>query len=274
MSAAADFLELHHGASPLLLPNVWDVGSTRLMESLGFTAVGTTSSGFAASRGQLDGRVGRELVLEHLALIAAAAGVPVNADLENGFADDPAGVAETVSLAAETGVAAVSIEDFSGDSTNPIYELRLAAERISAAAEAASSHGILLVGRAENFLHGRQNLSDTIARLQAYQEAGADVLYAPGLSRLPDITAVVTSVDRPVNVLAVASCPPVAELAKVGVARVSVGGAFAFAALGAVSSAAREFLDDGTYSYLAQTGHGKAAATRAFDPNPSASKTQ
>jgi 2-methylisocitrate lyase-like PEP mutase family enzyme len=201
-----------------------------------------------------------------IAASVAATELPVNADLENGFAADPAGVADTVRLALEAGLAGCSVEDFCGREDAPIYELGPAAERVAAAAEAA--HGgparLVLTARAENHLHGRQDLVDTIRRLQAYQEAGADVLYAPGLTKLEDIRSVVESVDLPVNVLALASTLTVAELASVGVARISVGGAFAFAALGAVVEAANELRNQGTYSYWQRAKIGAQAARAAF----------
>jgi 2-methylisocitrate lyase-like PEP mutase family enzyme len=263
---AEHFLSLHRERAPLLLPNAWDTGSARLLAALGFEALATTSSGFAATLGRLDGSVTRDEALGHARVIADAAGVPVSADLENGFADDPADVAETVRLAAGTGLAGCSIEDFTGRDADPIYDLALATERVRAAAEAA--HGgtgrLVLTARAENYLHGRPDLADTIARLQAYQEAGADVLYAPGLSRLEDIRQVVTSVDRPVNVLAVAGAPGVRELAGAGVSRVSVGGSFAFAAFGALDEAARELRDHGTYGFLAAARAGREAIQPAF----------
>jgi 2-methylisocitrate lyase-like PEP mutase family enzyme len=263
---AEHFLSLHRRPSPLLMPNAWDVGSARLLAALGFEALATTSSGFAATLGRLDGTVTRDEALGHARVMTAAAGVPVSADLENGFADEPAGVAETVRLAAATGLAGCSVEDFTGRDGDPIYGLALAAERVTAAAEAA--HGgpgrLVLTARAENYLHGRPDLADTIARLQAYQAAGADVLYAPGLSRLEDIRQVVTSVDRPVNVLAVPGTPDVRELAGVGVSRVSVGGSFAFAALGAVADAATELRDRGTYGFLAAARTGRQAIQPAF----------
>jgi 2-methylisocitrate lyase-like PEP mutase family enzyme len=182
---ARRFLALHERGEPLLLANAWDVGSARLLASLGFDALATTSSGFAATLGRVDGQVSREEALEHCASIVAASELPVSADLENGFADDPGGVAVSVRLALETGLAGCSIEDFSGRDDAPIYELGLAAERVGAAAEAA--HGgpvhLVLTARAENHLHGRRDLADTIARLQAYERAGADVLFAPGVRR-------------------------------------------------------------------------------------------
>ena len=264
---AERFLELHHGPGPLLIPNPWDAGSARLLEWLGFAALATTSSGFAATLGRLDGSVTREEALAHAAAISAATAVPVSADLENGFADSPEGVAETVRLAAATGLAGCSVEDATGRDDEPVYDPALATERVAAAAEAAAGPArLVLTARAENYLYGRPDLADTIARLQAYQEAGADVLYAPGLTSLADVREVVRSVDRPVNVLALGGGPTVAELAEAGVSRISVGGAFAYAALGALVEAATELRDQGTYGYLARTRKGGAAAQAAFGP--------
>jgi 2-methylisocitrate lyase-like PEP mutase family enzyme len=265
---AARFLELHRPGNPLLLPNPWDQGSARLLASLGFAALATTSSGYAATLGRLDGSVSRDEALAHAAAVVAATELPVSADLENCFADDPAGVARTVALAVEAGLAGCSIEDATGRDDDPVYDIGAAAERVAAAAEAAHAGParLVLTGRAENFLHGRADLADTIARLQAYQEAGADVLYAPGLKSLADIRQVVTSVDRPVNVLAVGGAPSVGELAEAGVSRVSVGGAFAYAALGALVDAASELRDKGTYGYLAGSATGRQAVQRAFKP--------
>ena len=267
-ATARRFLELHRPGRPLLLPNPWDQGSARLLAWLGFEALATTSSGFAATLGRLDGSVTREEAVAHAATIATATELPVTADLEHGFADDPAGVAETVGLALEAGLAGCSVEDSTGRRDDPIYDLELAAERVRAAAEVAHRGPVHLVltARAENHLHGRPDLADTIARLQAYQEAGADVLFAPGLRRLDDIRQVVSSLDRPVNVLAVAGAPPVADLAAAGVARVSVGGAFAFTALGALVDAATELRQSGTYGYLQHTTTGRNATTSAFGP--------
>ena len=263
---ARRFLELHQPGRPLLLPNPWDQGSARLLAWLGFEALATTSSGFAATLGRLDGSVTRSEALGHAAAVVAATDLPVSADLENGFADDPDGVAETMPLALQAGLAGCSVEDASGRRDDPIYDARLAAERVRAAAEAAHRGPVHLVltARAENFLHGRPDLGDTIARLQAYQEAGADVLYAPGLRRLEDIRQLVASVDRPVNVLAVSGAPPVAELAAAGVSRVSVGGAFAFAAVGAVVEAATELRDAGTFGFSGRAGAGRDAVRAAF----------
>ena len=260
------FLDLHRSERPLLLPNPWDVGSAVLLASLGFTALATTSSGHAATLGRLDGGVSREEALAHAAAIVAATDLPVAADLENGFADAPEAVADLATAALGTGLAGFSIEDATGRDDAPIYDLALATDRIAAAASAAHAGPVRLVltARAENYLYGRTDLADTIARLQAYQEAGADVLYAPGLISADDIRAVVTSVDRPVNVLARPGAPTVAELAELGVSRVSIGGSFAFAALSAVVDAATEFRDHGTYGFAGAARAGSAAAKKAF----------
>jgi 2-methylisocitrate lyase-like PEP mutase family enzyme len=264
---ARRFLELHQPGNPLLLPNAWDIGSARLLASLGFEAIATTSSGHAATLGLLDGSVTREQALEHAAQLVAAIELPVSADLENGFGDGPDEVAETVELAREAGLAGCSIEDFSGDRDRPIYDMDLAVERIQAAVRAAHAGPVRLVltARAENHVHGLDNLADTIARLQAYQQAGADVLYAPGIARAEDIRDVVTALERPVNVLARPSTPPVTELAALGVSRISVGGAFAFAALGALTEAARELREHGTYEFEDRARVGLEAARRAFE---------
>lgn len=261
------FLALHAQGSPLLLANAWDVGSARLLAASGFRALATTSSGYAASMGRLDGTLTRIETLDHAAVLAGATDLPVNADLENGFAESPQGVADTIALALVTGVAGASVEDYSGDDeAAPIYDIGLARDRVAAAVDAAHNgpSRLVLTARAENYLHGRADLGDTIERLQAFQEVGADVLYAPGLTSLDDIRSLVTSVDRPVNVLAVPGAPTVAELASVGVSRISVGGAFAFAALSGLVDAARELIEHGTYGYTAESRIGAAAAQRAF----------
>jgi 2-methylisocitrate lyase-like PEP mutase family enzyme len=264
MGGPADrFRALHRPGEPLLLPNPWDVGSAKLLASIGFHALATTSSGFAATLGRLDGSVTRDEALAHSSLMAAATDLPVNGDLENGFADDPAGVAQTIRLAIDAGLAGCSIEDYTGRDGDPIYELGSAAERVAAAAEAAGPD-LVLTARAENHLHGRPDLADTIARLQAYQEAGADVLYAPGLRSLDDIRSVVESLDKPVNVLALPGAPSVPEMAGAGVARISVGGAFAFAAAGALVAAGRELLEQGTYGFWDTARPGAKAAREAF----------
>lgn len=267
---AERFLALHEGEGVLLLPNPWDRGSAKLLASLGFEALATTSSGAAATLGRLDGAMTAEEALAGAAEIVEATDLPVSADLENGFADDPEGVAETMRLALAAGLSGASLEDYNGHEEEPFYDIDRAAERVAAAAEAAHEGPVRLVltARAENHLRGVDDLGDTIARLQAYQEAGADVLYAPGLRGLEDIRQVVSSVDRPVNVLAFPGVPSVPELAAVGVRRVSVGGAFAFAALGATVEAARELLDEGTYGYLKRAGLGLQIARPAFTEAP------
>jgi 2-methylisocitrate lyase-like PEP mutase family enzyme len=260
------FLGLHRGGRPLLLPNAWDAGSAKLLESLGFEAIATTSSGHAATLGRLDGAVSREEALAHAAGLVAATALPVSADLENCFADEPEGVAETVALALEAGLAGCSIEDFTGDAKAPFYDLESARARVVAAAEVAhrGPARLVLTARSENYLHGRRDLEDTILRLKAYEEAGADVLYAPGLVAPGDIERVVESVSRPVNVLARPDGPSVSELGELGVSRVSVGGAFAFAALGALVEAASELRERGTYSFLERSARGARAAGEAF----------
>ncbi|HEV3264978.1 MAG TPA: isocitrate lyase/phosphoenolpyruvate mutase family protein [Acidimicrobiales bacterium] len=260
---AGTFKDLHVPGRPLLMPNPWDPGSAKLLASMGFQALATTSSGYAGTLGQLDGSIGREDSLAHAASIVAAVDVPVSADLENGFADDPAGVFATVQDAVAVGLAGCSVEDANPRSESPIYDLGLAADRVRAAVEGAGAV-LVLTARAENFIRGNPDLADTIARLQAYQEAGADVLYAPGLSDIGDIRRVVAEVDRPVNVLARAGLAPVAELAEAGVARISVGGAFSQVALAAVVAAGRELLDHGTYGFTAPAAEGRKQAMIAF----------
>jgi 2-methylisocitrate lyase-like PEP mutase family enzyme len=257
------FLDLHVPGRPLLMPNPWDAGSARVLADLGFAALATTSSGFAATLGRFDMSVSRDEAIAAAGAVAAVVDVPVSADLENGFADDPDGVAETVRRAKAAGLAGCSIEDATGRADDPIYDAGLAAERV-AAAVAAAGEGFVITARAENLLWGRPDLDDTIRRLQLFQEAGAHVLYAPGLAGAGPVRAVVSSVDRPVNVLATAAAPTVPELAELGVARVSVGGAFAFAALGALVEAGRELLDAGTYGFLDRTRRGRAAIETAF----------
>jgi 2-methylisocitrate lyase-like PEP mutase family enzyme len=265
---AQRFLELHRPDEPLLMPNPWDAGSARLLQSLGFQALATTSSGAAATLGELDGAIGRERALAHVSQIVAATDLPVSADLENGYGDEPEAVAGTAAAAVSIGLAGFSIEDYTGREDDPIYSVPAAAERVAAAAEAAhrgDAH-VVLTGRAENYLHGRPDLEDTIARLQAYEQAGADVVYAPGVKEPDEIRAIVASVSKPVNVLALPGVPPVAELARLGVCRLSVGGAFAFVALGAVVQAAQELRDHGTYGYFAISREGARTAREAFAP--------
>jgi len=262
---AAEFAALHVPGRPLLMPNPWDAGSARILAAVGFAAVATTSGGFAATLGRPDSSVTADQALRHAAAIVAAVDLPVSADLENGFADDPRAVADTVARAVQVGLAGCSIEDFRPHGEPGIYPLELAAERVAAAASAAHGEpGLVLTARAENFIRGNPDLDDTIARLRAYRDAGADVLYAPGLVELADIRAVVSAVDRPVNVLVRPGLPPVAELADAGVARISVGGAFAQVALAALARAGRELLGGG-YGFLELAAEGRAAYS-AFTP--------
>jgi 2-methylisocitrate lyase-like PEP mutase family enzyme len=249
-----------HSAGCFVIPNPWDVGSARYLQSLGFKALATTSSGFAWSRGHPDGALPREMVLAHLRDIVAATDVPVNADFESGFAPDAAGVAESVHLAVETGVAGLSIEDSTGDAAEPLYELGIAVERIRAARRAIDKVGgdTLLVGRAECFLVGRPDLDETIGRLKAYAHAGADCLYAPGIRTRDQIAAVVAGVaPKPLNLL-VASVSELTmpEIAALGVRRVSVGGALARSAWGGFMRAARLIVEQGSFDGLADAASG------------------
>ena len=248
------------------MPNAWDIGSAVLLASLGFEALATTSGGFAATKGRLDGAMSRDEVLDHVAELVGATALPVSADLENCFADDPDGVAATVAAAKDAGVAGCSVEDFSGVDDKPIYELAHAAARVAAAAEAAhsGSTSVVLTARAENYLHGRKDLADTIARLQAFQDAGADVLFAPRVVDPADLRQVLDAVDVPVSVLALPGAPAVSQLAALGVRRISVGGAFAMAAYGAVVEAATELREQGTYRYWDLTARGGQAVRNAF----------
>jgi 2-methylisocitrate lyase-like PEP mutase family enzyme len=250
---AAEFRALHERAGAFIIPNPWDVGTAHLLAHLGYEALATTSAGYAFSVGRPDYEVGRDAMLKHVAAIAAATDLPVSGDLENGFADDPAAVAETYRLAAAAGLVGGSIEDATGRADSPIYDPGLAAERVRAVVEAVRSLPFLftVTARAENYLWGRPDLSDTIRRLQTYQDAGAQVLYAPGLTRPEDVAAVVRSVDRPVNVLMPGVPLTLADLAALGVKRVSVGSALSRAALGAFLRAAREMREHGTFAFAA-----------------------
>jgi len=262
---SARFLELHRQERPLLLANAWDVGSAKILAWVGFQALATTSSGYAAGLGRGDYAVTRDEALAHAAEVVAATDLPVSADFEDGFAERVAGVADTVGLALDVGLAGCSIEDWSS-AAERLYDINTAAERVRAAAHAAHDGPVRLVltARAENYLRGNPDLRDTIARLQAYQEAGADVLYAPGLDKPADLRSLIASVDLPINVLARPATPPVAELSALGVKRVSVGGGFAFAAYGAVVQAAGELLRQGTYGFTELSAVGSKAARAAF----------
>jgi 2-methylisocitrate lyase-like PEP mutase family enzyme len=253
MDKAQAFRSLHQREGAFVIPNPWDAGSARLLQHLGFEALATTSAGFAFTLGRADYQVNRDEMLAHIRVLAEASSLPVSADLENGFGDAPEVAAETISLAAAAGAVGGSIEDATGSEDSPIYEFEHAVDRVRAAAEAA--HGLeipfTLTARCENYLVGRAEIGDTIRRLQAYQQAGADVLYAPGLTSKEDIAAVVSSLDRPVNVLAGLKGMElsVADLAALGVKRISVGGALARAALGALLRAAKEMREQGTFTY-------------------------
>jgi 2-methylisocitrate lyase-like PEP mutase family enzyme len=263
---ASRFLALHVPGTPLLMPNAWDVGSAVLLASLGFEALATTSGGFATSKGKLDGAMTREQVLTHGAELAGATEVPISADLENCFAHEPEGVAATITEAIATGLAGGSVEDFTGNADDPIYELALATERVRAAAEAAHRGPIhfVLTARAENYLHGRPDLADTIARAQAFEEAGADVIFAPKVDDPDDLRQLIAAIDIPVSVLALQNAPTVSELAQLGVSRISTGGALAVAAYGALVTAATELREQGTYGYWDLTAVGGKAVRHAF----------
>jgi 2-methylisocitrate lyase-like PEP mutase family enzyme len=241
------FAQLHN-AGTFLMPNAWDVGSARILASLGFPAIATTSSGFAASLGRMDQRVMLDELVAHVRTLAAAVNVPVSVDAEYGYADSPQGVAATVERLADVGAAGVSIEDY--DPGAGIYGLDIAVERVTAAAEVAHRHGMVLTARSENHLYGVEDLDDTISRLRAFRTVGADVLYAPGLENLKAIARIVDEVEAPVNVLLLRNGPTASQLAEVGVRRLSTGGSLAFAAYGALAAAARELLTTGTSKHI------------------------
>ncbi|MGH9442851.1 MAG: isocitrate lyase/PEP mutase family protein [Thermoanaerobaculia bacterium] len=255
---AKRFVALHERPGAFVIPNPWDAGSARILERLGFEAMTTTSAGLAFALGKRDGdgSVTREETLGNARSIAEATDLPVAADLENGYGDSPEVAAETIRLAGEAGIVGASIEDSTGDLSRPIYDLSLAVERVAAAVEAARRFPFpfVFVGRAENFVHGRPDLDDTILRLRAYEAAGADVLFAPGLTTADQIRAVCSAVAKPVNVVAGLSGKSfsMAELAEMGVKRVSVGSALSRAALGAFVRAAKEIRDRGTFEFAAE----------------------
>jgi 2-methylisocitrate lyase-like PEP mutase family enzyme len=255
---ALAFRALHARPGAFVIPNPWDAGSTLLLSTLGFEALATTSAGFAFALGRRDseGSLSRAETLANARAIVEATDLPVSADLENGFGDDPGTCAETIRAASSVGLAGGSIEDASGDEAKPIYDLSLAVERVAAAVEAtrALPTPFVLTARAENFLHGRPNLDDTIRRLQAFEKAGAEVLYAPGLTNLDQIRTVCASVSRPVNVVMglVGGTFSVQQLAEAGVKRISLGSSLARAALGALMRAAREIRQDGTFSFASE----------------------
>jgi 2-methylisocitrate lyase-like PEP mutase family enzyme len=262
---AYTFRELHARDGAFIIPNPWDAGSARILARLGFKALATTSAGFAFSLGRRDNTVACHAMLDHVATIAAATDLPVSADLESGYADTPEGVAETFAIAASTGIVGASIEDATGDPDHPLFEIAFAAERVRAAAETvhALPFPFTLTARAENFLVGRKDLGDAIQRLQAYQAAGADVLYAPGLTNRDDIATLVKFVDRPVNVvMGLAGARfSLAELGALGVKRVSIGSALARAAFGAFIEAAKEMREHGTFAFADRAiGYGELGA--------------
>jgi 2-methylisocitrate lyase-like PEP mutase family enzyme len=243
-----------HEAGCFVIPNPWNVGSARYLQGLGFKALATTSSGYAHAQGLADGAMTRDQVLQHYREIAEAADVPVNADFENGFADDPAGVAANVRLCIETGVAGLSIEDFTGDDADPLYGFELAVARVRAAREAidAAGGGVLLTGRSEGFIHGRSDMTETVRRLQAYAQAGADCLYAPGIKTREQIETVVKAVaPKPVNLLIAGADLSVQEIAAMGVRRISVGGTLARVAMHAFIKSARELAEQGRFDSFA-----------------------
>jgi 2-methylisocitrate lyase-like PEP mutase family enzyme len=250
------FRALHERAEAFIIPNPWDLGSARLLEGLRFEALATTSAGYAFSRGQRDRMVGRDAMIAHVAEIASTVNLPISVDLENGFGDDPQIVAETIRLAAAAGAVGGSIEDSTGRADQPLYERAHAVDRIRAAVAAARAlpFRFTLTARAENFLFARPDVEDAIQRLQAYQEAGADVLYAPGLPSADAISSLVRSVDRPVNVVMGLKGPllTLASLSALGVKRVSVGSALSRCALGALFRAVHEMRESGTFTWSTQ----------------------
>jgi 2-methylisocitrate lyase-like PEP mutase family enzyme len=249
---AAAFQALHEGPGIFVMPNPWDAGTARVLAGLGFEALATTSQGMANSMGTLDGEVRRKDALEHAREIVDATPLPVSGDLENGYGDDPDTVAKTIRKAAKAGLVGCSIEDATKNPEDPIYAFDLAAERIKAAAKAARklAFPFVLTARAENYLYGRPDLPETIARLKAYEEAGADVLYAPGLRELDDIRKVCEALSKPVNVLALKGGPSVGELAEAGVRRVSLGSNLHRVAMGAFVRGAKELKEQGTLGFL------------------------
>jgi 2-methylisocitrate lyase-like PEP mutase family enzyme len=265
---AAAFRALHAREQLFVMPNPWDVGSARLLATCGFEALATTSAGFAWSLGRPDQHVSRDELVAHVEQLAAATPLPLNVDSERCFPDEPGGVSRTVELLAGAGAAGCSIEDYD-PATDRIDDISAAAERVAEAAAAAHrlAEPIVLTGRAENHLHGVTDLDDTIARLLAYRDAGADVAYAPGLTDLGQIEAVVKAVGIPVNVLALPGGPSVPELAAAGVRRVSTGGGLARAAYGALLAGARELLSEGTAAY-ARSGPSRDELKAAFDAAP------
>jgi 2-methylisocitrate lyase-like PEP mutase family enzyme len=266
------FKALHERTGAFVIPNPWNAGTAKILTALGFEALATTSAGYAFSVGKEDSTatLTRDGILQNAKEIIDATPLPVSADLQDGFGPSPEACSETIRLASAIGLAGGSIEDATGDPSAPIYDFQLAVERIEAAAETAHTHQFLLTARAENFLHNRPNLEDTIRRLQSFADAGADVLYAPGLTSLEAIREVCASVSKPVNVLMGLQCVTfsVEELAAAGVKRISIGGAFARAALGAFVRAAREVKDKGTFTFATGTISHAEVSSYMTTPKP------
>jgi len=258
---STEFIKLHARGNCFVIPNAWDMGSAKLLQHMGFKALASTGAGFAFSQGKSDLSINARDMLPHLADLVQATDLPISADLQNGFGDSPEEAGQTILAAAKTGIVGGSIEDASGDSGHPIYDIGLAAERIRHACAAAQSLGFkfTLTARAENYLYGQPDVKDTIRRLQAYQEAGADVLFAPGIQSKEDIRAIVQSIDRPLNVLMGFQGVQltVAELQDMGVTRISLGGSLARAAYGALVRAAQEVQSAGTFNYANEAISGK-----------------
>ncbi|MGH8668500.1 MAG: isocitrate lyase/PEP mutase family protein [Burkholderiales bacterium] len=255
MSKAERFRALHQGPGAFILPNPWDAGSARLLAGLGFLALATSSGACAGTLGRRDGRVTREEALAHAQAIVRATDLPVSADLEKGFGDAPAAAAETIRLAAQAGLAGGSIEDSTGNRDKPLFDFHHAVERVAAAAEAAARANFVLTARAENFLRGNPDLDDTIRRLQAFEKAGAEVLFAPGLPDLAAVRAVCAAVSKPVNFMAgiKGKSFSVAELGAAGVRRISLATSLYRAAMTGLLDAAREVKEEGSFGYLEQT---------------------
>ncbi len=253
MDRDSSFRALHEKPGAFVIPNPWDVGTAKLLESFGFKALATTSAGFAFSRGLPDGGVGFEAMIHHCRELAAAVSIPVSADLEKGKGDSPESAGETIFAAEAAGLAGCSIEDHTGDPESPIYEFSHAVERVAAAVESARAlkRDFVFTARAENFLWNRQDIDDTIKRLQAFEKAGADVLYAPGLADLETVRIICSSVTKPVNVLAVPGFT-VSNLAEAGAKRISLGSKLTTFAYGMLQTAARELLEEGTFDFARQ----------------------
>ncbi|MGB3387123.1 MAG: isocitrate lyase/phosphoenolpyruvate mutase family protein [Pseudaminobacter sp.] len=250
MDKGAIFRKLHEAPGAFVIPNPWDIGTAKLLASFGFKALATTSAGFAFAHGLPDGGVPFDMMISHCKAVVAATDLPVSADLERGKGDSPESAGETIFAAQAAGLAGCSIEDYTDDPSNPIYDFSLAVERVAAAAEAARAlhNDFVFTARAENFLRGRPDLDDTIARLQAFERAGADVLYAPGLSDIATVRQICSALSKPVNVLAVPGFT-VAALADAGASRISVGSKLTTYAFGMLQQASREMLDQGTFEF-------------------------